>query len=94
MYWCAIPPIFLCPKMYVIGLIGFLAKVSPVHRPSFERDGRCLAVIFIQKYLYHQTGFCASEVPPRIVIETVHQTWHTLKNFLKNPNILIFFRFS
>ena len=78
--------------MYVLGLIGILAKVSPVHRPSFERDGRCLAVIFIQKYLYHQTGFWKSEVPLRIAIETVHQTRCTLKNFWKNPNILIYFQ--
>ena len=79
---------FLALINTTFGIFGrWTMTVNTVH-------GRCLTVILIQKYLYHQTGFCAFEVPPRIEIETVHQTWHTLKNFLKNPNILIFFRFS
>ena len=70
------------------GIFGrWTMTVNTVH-------GRCLAVIFIKKYLYHYALFWESEVLPRIGIGNVHQTWHTLKNFLKNPNILIFFRFS
>ena len=79
---------FLALINTTFGIFGrWTMTVNTVH-------GRCLTVILIQKYLYHQTGFYAFEVPPRIGIGTVHQTWHTLKNFLKNPNILIFFRFS
>ena len=84
--WCCFSVLALINTTF--GIFGrWTMTVNTVH-------GRCLTVILIQKYLYHQTGFCAFEVPPRIEIETVHQTWHTLKNFLKNPNILIFFRFS
>ena len=77
---------FLALINTTFGIFGrWTMTVNTVH-------GRCLTVILIQKYLYHQTGFCAFEVPPRIAIGTVRQTRCTLKKNLKNPNILIYFQ--
>jgi len=91
-YWCVIPPIVWCPKMSNNVLIGCLSKVSTVHRHCLAVNGRCLAVIFIKKYFDPWFGFCASEVPLHITVETVHPLGYHFKISLKHPNILIYFQ--
>jgi hypothetical protein len=57
-------------------------------------NGRCLAVIFMKKYLDHHAHFGASGVLLYIGIKTVHKNRHHFKMYLKNINILIIFRFE
>ena len=91
-YWCVIPPIVWCPKMSNNVLIDCISKVLTVHRHCLAVNGRCLAVIFIQKYFDNYAHFGASEVPLHITVETVHPLGYHFKISLKHPNILIYFQ--